>query len=84
MTTDQYRKVRANQLPVKEQQRLKHLLQQELAEALVQSVRTNPPKIDLADLEVVLHQRDVRSEFGESASCLTCITCVTCDTCGTT
>jgi hypothetical protein len=78
-----YMRVRATELPESEQARLRNVLRQELAEALVKAVRAEPPEVDLAQVDLVLRPGQALSEWDVVANCGTCSTCGTCGTCST-
>ena len=86
MEYEGYRQMKASEIPRGEQERLRKALQHDLTEALIKSIRANPPNIELAAIELVLRPGQSVTEWSAStdrASCVTCITCITCDTCVT-
>jgi hypothetical protein len=78
-----YRKVVATSLPREEQARLRSLLRQELTEALVKTIRAEPPEVDLSQVELVLRPGQEVADWDVVAECSTCSTCGTCGTCST-
>lgn len=82
-TEQGYRKLAATELPREEQARLRNLLRQELTEALVKTIRAEPPDVDLAQVELVLRPGQELAGWDVVANCGTCSTCSTCGTCGT-
>ncbi len=79
-----YKKIEASQLPEKKKEELRLLLQHDLTEALIKAIKSNPPDVDLAKIELVLRPGQAISDINVAASCGTCGTCVTCVTCITT
>lgn len=77
-----YRKIKGSDLPLEQQDALRRALRHDLAQALIDSVRSVPPEVDLNSINVVLAGAAgiVNSSVAE---CVTCVTCVTCGTCGT-
>ena len=78
-----YRKISALELPPEKQAQLRNILRHELTEALLQSIRENPPNIDLAEVQLVLRPEQQFADWSVVADCGTCGTCSTCGTCGT-
>jgi len=83
MEFEGYRVFKANELPQSEQKRLRQTLRHELTEFLVRAIKSSPPEIDLAEIELILRPGQEISDWNEAADCITCITCITCDTCST-
>ncbi len=80
MEYEGYRKIRAVDLTRPQQERLRRVLQRELTEALIRSIRASPPEIDIAEVQLVLRPGQGVGDGGTVADCVTCITCVTCVT----
>jgi hypothetical protein len=78
-----YRKIRATDLPLETQTRLRNLLRHELTVAMMRSVMDRPPELDLAEIEMVLRPGQLLRDFDVAAECSTCGTCGTCVTCVT-
>jgi hypothetical protein len=78
-----YRKARASELPAAEQERLRNVLRQELAEQMVRAVRADPPEVDLSQIDIVLRPGQEVGDWDAVAECSTCSTCGTCSTCST-
>jgi hypothetical protein len=78
-----FRKARASELPASEQERLRNVLRQELAESMVRAVRADPPEIDLTQIDIVLRPGQEVGDWDAVAECSTCSTCGTCSTCST-
>jgi hypothetical protein len=51
---------------------------------MMRQIRTNPPNVDLAQIDVILRPGETVDLFSAAADCGTCGTCVTCVTCVTT
>jgi hypothetical protein len=79
----QFKKFAAKELPPAEAEKLRNILRHDLTEAMIRSIKANPPEIDLSEVEVVLGPDKKLDEFDAVKDCLTCVTCVTCDTCAT-
>ena len=82
--TEGYRKVLASELSRSEQERLRAALREELAEALITSIKADPPDVNLAEIELVLRPGREIDDWNVAADCGTCGTCGTCVTCITT
>jgi hypothetical protein len=78
-----FKKVRATELPKREQERLRNVLREELTEALIKTLRSEPPEVDLGQIDVVLRPGQQLGDWDVVADCSTCSTCSTCGTCGT-
>jgi hypothetical protein len=78
-----YRKIRASELPAAEQDRLRKALRQELTDALIKAIRSEPADVDLTKIEVMLRPGQGVGHWHAVADCSTCSTCGTCATCST-
>lgn len=78
-----FRKVLASELPVAEQEKLRALLRQELADSLIKAIQAEPADVDFAKIDVVLRPGQAAAHWHATADCATCSTCATCATCST-
>jgi len=86
MNIEGFRDFKASELPRTEQARLRRELQHDLVEAMVRTIKRNPPQVDLSEIELVLRPGVSLESFDVAADCGTCGTCGTgggCGTCGT-
>ncbi len=73
-----FRKFTADQLPAEERERLRNVLQHDLTAALIQSIKANPPDVNLADIDLILRPNQEIADWSIAADCWTCLTCWTC------
>jgi len=78
-----FHKIRAQDLSPSKQEELRKVLQRELMEALIRTIKVDPPVLDMDSIKLILKPGQRVSEWDVVSDCGTCATCNTCNTCST-
>jgi hypothetical protein len=78
-----FRKMRADELTPKKKDELRKSLQVDLTQALIRSIKSEPPELDLSTIKLILKPGQKIADWTVAADCGTCGTCKTCGTCRT-
>ena len=78
-----FHKIRAQDLSPSKQEELRKVLQRELTQALIRSIKIDPPDLDMDSIRLILKPGQEVSEWNVVSDCGTCATCNTCNTCST-